>query len=144
MLLAVLSALCFNATGQITISAANFPAVGDTFRYAIDPAPAATDFITPPGGNQLWDFSNLKSTQTTQTVYLSPNVGNNVSAFTGADLLTQTQGGGETYYNMTNNQVELMGFVGGAGIPFIPNALGRFRRRWWSAAHHWTTGTPTA
>ncbi len=126
MLLAVLSALCFNATAQITINATTFPVVGDTFRYVLDLNPAGSTFITPPGGNQIWDFSNLKNDQNQQTVFSAPNTGNNAAAYPGADLLVKTQGGGETYYNVTTSKVEVMGFVGGAAVPFVPNALARF------------------
>jgi len=130
MLLALLSALSLQATAQITLSAATFPVVGDTFRYAIDLDPSTSiDFITPPGGNQLWDFSGLKFNQTAQTVFLSPSAGAGVSAFPGAELLTKVQGGSESYFNVTagaNARVELMGFVGGGNIPFAPNAVGRF------------------
>lgn len=130
MLLALLSALSLHATAQITISAATFPVVGDTFRYAIDLDPSSSiDFITPPGGNQLWDFSGLKFSQTNQTIFLPPAQGTGFSSFPGADLLTKVQGGAETYFNVTtgaNTRVELMGFVGGGTIPFAPNALGRF------------------
>jgi len=130
MLLALLSALSLHATAQITISAATFPVVGDTFRYAIDLDPSVSiDFITPPGGNQLWDFSGLKFGQTNQTIFLAPAQGTGASSFPGAELLTKVQGGSETYFNVTtgaNARVELMGFIGGAAVPFAPNAVGRF------------------
>ena len=108
MLLAVLSALCLNATAQITINATTFPGVGDTFRYVLDLNPAGSTFITPPGGNQIWDFSNLKNDQNQQTVFSAPNTGNNAAAYPGADLLVKTQGGGETYFNVTTSKVEVM------------------------------------
>lgn len=128
MLLAFLSALSLHATAQITVTAATFfPVVGDTFRYAIDLDPSpAINFITPAGGNQIWDFSGLKFGQTTQTIFLPPNQGANAASFPGADLLTKAQGGAETYYNVTATKVELMGFTAGAALPFAPNALGRF------------------
>lgn len=127
MLLAIFSTLSLHAAAQITIPATTFPVVGDTFRYAIDLDPsAAINFITPPGGNQNWDFSGLKFSQTNRTVFLSPNSGSNPAAFPGADLLTKVQGGSESYFNSTATKVELMGFVGGGAVPFAPNAIGRF------------------
>jgi hypothetical protein len=126
MLLAVLSAICFHATAQITIPVSTFPAVGDTFRYAVDLNPTNLDLITPPGGNQQWDYSALKVSQTSQTLFLAPSAGNNAASFPGADLLIKNFGGGETYYNVTTSKVELMGFTGGAAVPFAPNAIGRY------------------
>jgi len=127
MLLAFLSALSLHSTAQITITAATFPVVGDTFRYAIDLEPSpAINFITPAGGGQTWDFSGLKFNQTSQTIFLNPAAGANALSFPGADLLTKVQGGAETYYNVASGKVELMGFTAGAALPFIPNAIGRF------------------
>lgn len=126
MLLAVLSAICLHATAQITIPATTFPAVGDTFHYAVDVNPANLNFITPPGGGQQWDYTALKPSQTSQIVFLNPSTGDNASKFPGADLLNKNFGGGEVYYNVTATRVELMGFSGGANIPFAPNAIGRY------------------
>ncbi len=129
MLLAVLSTLWLNAVAQITITADYFPVAGDTLRHTLDATPPASalDLITPPGENQQWDFSNLKGTQNTQTVFLPASTGTHAPTFSGADLLVKTFGGGESYYNVTNTQFEFMGFIGGAAaIPFAPTAAGRY------------------
>lgn len=125
MLLAALSLMWFNATAQITVTAATFPAVGDTFRYAIDLAPAGTNFITPPGENQSWDFSDLQFEQTLETVYLPPGEGASNASFPGAELLVKGITG-ESYFNVTNNKVELLGYAGGDPANFGVNVLARF------------------
>ena len=126
MLLAVFSALCFHATAQITITAATFPAAGDTFRYAFDlTPPAGTDFLTPPGGNQVWDFSNLGFEETSETVYQNASKGANFASFPGAELVVVTNTG-ETYFNVANNKVELMGYSGSDPANFGANVLARF------------------
>ncbi len=127
MLLALLSTFWFTAVAQITITNAYFPSVGDTLRYAAQANPSPTaPLVTPPGGNQQWDYSALKANQTSQTVYLSAASGNNAATFAGADLLVRAGLGNESYYNVTNTQFEFMGFVGGAAVPFVPNAIGRY------------------
>lgn len=125
MLLAVFSALWINATAQITITAATFPAVGDTFRYALDLAPTGSNFFTAPGGNQTWDFSDLKFGQTFETVYRAPSTGTQTANFPGAELLVIGQTG-ESYFNVTNNKMELLGYAGGDPANFGINVLARF------------------
>ncbi len=125
MLLAVLSALCFHATAQITITAATFPVAGDTFHYALDTAPSGSDFITPPGGGQNWDFTTLNFSQTFETVYQSASAGDNYNSFPGADLLVATATG-ESYFNVTNDKVELLGYTGGDPANLGVNVLAKF------------------
>ena len=125
MLLAALSLMWFNATAQITVTAATFPAVGDTFRYAIDLAPAGDNYITPPGENQVWDFTDLEFEQTLETIYRNPDDGSNSGDFPGADLLA-IAGPGESYYNVTNDKIELLGYAGGDPANFGVNVLARF------------------
>ncbi len=125
MLFAVLSVFWFHASAQITVTAATFPAVGDTFRYALDLNPAGANFITPPGGSQLWDFSGLQFGQTFETIYRSPDSGMYHTDFPGAELM-QGGGAGESYYNVTNAKVELLGYAGGDPTGLGVNVLARF------------------
>lgn len=128
LLVAVFFSLWQFVFAQITITSAYFPAVGDTLRYALS-ANVATlvNLITPPGENQQWDYSQLKANQNTTIVFLPPSAGNNAATFPGADLLVKTAGGGESYYNATNTQFELMGFIGGTvAFPLAPRAVGRY------------------
>lgn len=111
MLLAVFSALCFGATAQITVTSATFPVAGDTLLYVIDDAPFNIDPATPPGGNQLWDFSGLQISQDAETIYRAANTGQSAANFPGAELVVTGQTG-ETYYNVTNNKFEVMGYSG--------------------------------
>lgn len=69
MLLAVLSAFCLHATAQITVTAATFPAVGDTLMYAIDNDVADVALaVSAPGGPKMWDFSNLQADEKSESV----------------------------------------------------------------------------
>ncbi|MCC6281654.1 MAG: T9SS type A sorting domain-containing protein [Saprospiraceae bacterium] len=111
MLLALFTALCFSSSAQITITASTFPAVGDTFKIAFDLNPDNIQVATPPGGNQLWDFSGLEVSQTDQVVYQAANAGINSMSFPGAELAV-IGANGETFYNITNNQVQTLGYAG--------------------------------
>lgn len=125
MLLAVFSALCFSAYSQITVTSATFPAAGDTFNIAIDDAPANINVATPPGGNQLWDFTGLQAVSTSETVFRPANAGLNSSYFPGADLVVIGQTG-ETYFNVTNNKLEALGYAGADPSGFGLNVLAKF------------------
>lgn len=111
MLLALFTALCFSSSAQITITAATFPAVGDTFNIAYDMDPANIQPATPPGGGQLWDFSSLEASETDEIVYQSANAGVFSMGFPEADLAV-IGANGETFYNITNTQVQNMGYAG--------------------------------
>lgn len=125
MLLAVFSALCVHASAQITVTAATFPAVGDTFRYALDLNVEGDGYITPPGGSQVWNFTDLNREQTLETVYRDPKTGTQSASFPGAELLV-VNAGGESYYNVTNNRVELLGYSGGDPANLGVNVLANF------------------
>jgi hypothetical protein len=111
MLLAFLTSLCLSAHAQITITNATFPAVGDTFRVAFDLDPVGIQAATPPGVNQLWDFSGLQAAQTDIVVYQAASAGMNAQSFPGSDL-TVIGESGETHYNVTDNQFQLLGYAG--------------------------------
>ncbi|MBK8554820.1 MAG: T9SS type A sorting domain-containing protein [Lewinellaceae bacterium] len=126
MLLAVFSALCFGASAQITVTASTFPSAGDTLRYAVDAnVSGIPNIITPPGGNQLWIFTDLQADQNIVTPYLSPTAGVSSMSFPGADLLVLSQTG-ESYFNKTSNVVELMGYAGADPANFNLNVLAKF------------------
>ncbi len=126
MFLAVLSALWFHTNAQITVTAATFPAVGDTFRYAVDLTPTGINLNAAPGGPQMWDFSDLQFEQTFETIYRLPDSGQYKSSFPGAEMMTRGGGNGESYYNVTNNVIELLGYAGGDPTNFGLNVLARF------------------
>jgi hypothetical protein len=122
--LLILATLGFSAgvDAQITVTNATFPVVGDTFRYVIDLNPVIAGFLTPPGGNQTWNFSGLQSDLTGTTIFRHPNTGAQSANFPGADLLVVGMGR-ESYFNVTNNVVELMGYYGSDPINIGINLL---------------------
>lgn len=112
MLLALFTALCFSSSAQITITAATFPAVGDTFKIAFDMnPPTSINPATAPGGNQLWDFTGLDVSQTDEIIYQSADAGVNSMSFPGGDLAV-IGANGETFYNITNTQFQTLGYAG--------------------------------
>lgn len=126
MLLAVFSALCFGASAQITVTAATFPTSGDTLRFAVDTSVGNVSLaITPPGGNQLWDFTDMQANNTFATAYQSANAGMSFGSFPGAELMVANQQG-ESYFNVTNNAFENLGYAGNDPANFNLNVLARF------------------
>ena len=125
MLLAVLSALSISLTAQITVTSVTFPAVGDTLHFARTFNPPTIDFLTPPGGNQTWDFSNLSSEETYEVVYSPANQGQSSGNFPGAEtaVLGQT---GESYYNITPAKFELLGYAGAVPANLGVQVLAKF------------------
>lgn len=125
MLLAVFSAFCFGAYAQITVTSATFPVAGDTLKYAFDNAPDNLNVATPPGGSQLWDLTTLKVSQIGETVYRPASAGVNVANFPGADLAIIAQAG-ETYFNVTNDKFEALGYAGADPAGFGLNVVAKF------------------
>lgn len=116
-----------SVNAQITLTNATFPAVGDTLRYAFDLSPAGdpNSYITPPGGNQNWNFTNLKVQQTSTVIYRNPNTGMQTANYPGAELLV-VENNNESYYNVTSNKVELMGYDGGDPINLGVNVVAKY------------------
>lgn len=126
MLLVALSALCFGASAQITVTSATFPVAGDTLMFAFDNDPSGNlDPATPPGGNQLWDFSALQFSQTNETVYRPASAGMNFMSYPGAELVVIGQAG-ETYFNVTNDKFEVLGYAGSDPTGFGLSVLAKF------------------
>lgn len=99
-------------TAQITITNAVFPAVGDTLFFATDNQPQGI-VMTPPGGPQQWDFSNLQASATSQQIFLPPQAGPDYGSFPSANLLYQKPGGNvDVYLNASGNQVSMLGLSG--------------------------------
>lgn len=108
---------------QITIGAGTFPKSGDILKTEFDNAPdSSLILITPPGGNQNWDFTSLMSPQTTETFILPPSDGMAAAAFPSAThvIITDT---GEAYFRTSSDKQELLGFSGpdpiGLGIDVL-------------------------
>lgn len=99
-------------TAQITITNAVFPVVGDTLFFATDNQPQGI-IMTPPGGPQQWDFSNLQPSATSQQIFLPPQAGPDYGSFPSATLLYQKPGGNvDVYLNASGNQVSMLGISG--------------------------------
>lgn len=111
MLLSVLSLLCFGANAQITVTSATFPNAGDTLYFARVFEPSLNNWFTPPGGNQLWDFSGLSADETYSIAYQAPGNGVNASSFLGSEAVV-IGSNGESYYNITIGKIELLGYAG--------------------------------
>jgi Secretion system C-terminal sorting domain len=126
MLPAIFLFLQFSIFSQITLTSATFPKAGDTLRYATDASPSGINPATPPGGNQVWDFSSLNAGSKNDDIFLAAATGLNNTAFAGADLLIKGAIGTESYYNVTNNKVEIMGFAGALQDFFNLKVIARY------------------
>ena len=112
--------------GQITITNASFPAVGDTLRTATDPMPSID--LLGPGGDQEWNFTNLSGIVQEQLVQDATD-GEFFSEFPNAELLITTLANidaGEIYYNVTNTSYDNLGYVGPDPAGFGLNLVARF------------------
>ncbi len=110
-------------SAQITVTAANFPAPGDTLRTTFDAMPSGIDLLGN-GGSQSWDFTSLAGINQ-ETIIRAASDGDNSNQFPTADVLIGEPGGltGELYYNSTATAYEFLGYVGpdpaGFGINVI-------------------------
>lgn len=116
------SVLFLSLSGQITLTNRLLPAIGDSLAYAIDSFAAGVT-ITPPGGNQSWDFSLLSPIAFRSEIYRHPHEGINSSSFPFADIVV-IQGINELYYKLHSNRIELLGTATRAGgtIPGVGTA----------------------
>ncbi len=128
MLLAIFTALLFEANAQITVTAATFPSAGDTLEYAVDTDPAASlsaAIATPPGGNQTWNLLDLQADQTSQIIYQPAGAGMNAGNFPGADLVV-IGAASETYYDLTSTKFKSLGFAGATQGTFGLQLLAKY------------------
>ena len=114
-----------NAQAQITVTSATFPAVGDTLRYAQANNQNLPNMLTPPGGNQFWDFSALSPNEFFKTIYRPAIQGQNAAQFPGAEMGVFTPAS-EQYYNLTNTKFELMGYTSSTLFNYNVNALYKY------------------
>ncbi|MEP6794302.1 MAG: hypothetical protein ABJB16_08255, partial [Saprospiraceae bacterium] len=84
---------------QIIITNATFPAAGDSLKTATDLAPTGIA-LTPPGGPQTWDFTSLNPSTRQVTVFQNASNGSAFASFPGAELVTISGAGAETYYDV--------------------------------------------
>lgn len=125
MLLAYFASLSLTVAGQITVTNATFPAIGDTLRTAVDLEPDLPTGITSPGGPQMWDFSNLKKSDTNQTVYRAAAAGNQSAKFPGADMVV-IGAQSETYFKKSASKLEALGYAGADPAGFGLDVTAKF------------------
>lgn len=112
-LFSFLAFLCsFGVRAQISVTDATFPVLGDTLRLATDHSPVGINALTPPGGNQAWDFSSLQADLTHEFVYKAASEGSASSSFPGADLFVTFDNDTEAYFNVTTNNFERLATLG--------------------------------
>ncbi|MBK8492827.1 MAG: hypothetical protein IPL49_18570 [Saprospirales bacterium] len=99
-------------SAQITITNSVFPALGDTLHFAVDNQPQGI-VMTPPGGDQQWDFSNLQPSYMFEQVFQDVQTGPDYGSFPSATLYYQTTTPDvDAYLNVSAQNVSLLGIAG--------------------------------
>jgi hypothetical protein len=96
---------------QPIITSDVFPTIGDTLTYAVANAPDNLQ-ITAAGEGQVWDYRSLQADFFVQQTYETPDSGVGAALFPQATLLSQAAQGLESYWRVSENQVELLGAYG--------------------------------
>lgn len=98
---------------QITVTSVTFPAPNDTLWYALDdkPAPALVSVLTPPGGNQFWNLSQIKPGPSFTVRYLPAIQGIHTAKFPGSKMVIVNPTN-ESYYNVSGTRFDYMGLHG--------------------------------
>lgn len=106
-------------SAQITITAADyFPALGDTLLTSVDLQPENIT-ITPAGGDQTWDFTNLEEDFDLLNIIGDPDTGTVAGQYPAAQLLITQEGGvGEGYYTSTDNAYSVIAYAGADPLGF--------------------------
>jgi hypothetical protein len=112
--------------GQVTLTHQRFPKVGDTLRIAVDNLPANLT-LGGPGPNQRWDFTNLQSPFTQQTVARAPSMGQGAAGFPNANVMILLAENLEGYYRASDREFSLLGYYGVDPLNFSVEALTRFQ-----------------
>ncbi|MEM9823095.1 MAG: T9SS type A sorting domain-containing protein [Bacteroidota bacterium] len=97
---------------QITLTNSYFPQVGDTLKISVDGIPDIT--ITPPGGDQNWDYSNLQGLDRTEVIRAASD-GVNGDQFPNAAFFVPfgpESEGGETYGTISDTEYKFVGYAG--------------------------------
>ncbi len=96
-----------NLFGQITVGNNIIPAVGDIYHYAIDTL-ASNVKVSPSGGNQFWDFSQLVAHRAQSESYVLPSSIQGSSSFPTSNLASSRQGQ-NLFFKTTTKNLELLG-----------------------------------
>ncbi|MEO1434855.1 MAG: T9SS type A sorting domain-containing protein [Bacteroidota bacterium] len=107
------------AFSQITVGSNHFPVVGDTWYIATDSFPPT--FITPPGPDYFWDYSNLVPQQ--NVAFTVQDISSTAFAadFPDADVVLPFLDG-QGFYKVNSDSVELIGYFGtpAGGLGSLP------------------------
>lgn len=109
VLIALLSGL--GAKAQITVTNATFPVAGDKLRMSRDFSPVGI-VITPPGFNEEWDLTQLKTQAQYEIQYAPASQGSQGANLPDATLFARLVSGNEGYYKVTANSFELIAEYG--------------------------------
>ena len=113
-------------SAQIVVTDATFPAVGDTLKTATDLAPSGIE-ITGGNGPHDWDFSSLSIGVMSETVYQDASDGMVSDELpTATHLVIDGTTGGEAYFRITAEKMELLGANGDDPTGLGVNALFKF------------------
>ncbi|MCB0630584.1 MAG: T9SS type A sorting domain-containing protein [Saprospiraceae bacterium] len=108
-LLALLSSLGLQA--QITVTSSTLPAIGDKLRYSWAYNQATFGMITPPGFDEVWDFTVLTADESIEEVYIDPSLGQYAYRFPGANIMTKNAAGEERYFVVSGSGLRLIGWT---------------------------------
>ncbi|NUO03730.1 MAG: hypothetical protein HUU01_24210, partial [Saprospiraceae bacterium] len=98
----ILCSLLLNmAQAQITLTAANAPAIGDVINFALDTLPQNVS-IGEAGANQTWDFSALEAHTTTAINIIHPAQAPNNEDFPTATLAQSLDDGSYGFAEVTS------------------------------------------
>ena len=113
-------------SAQITVTNATFPVTGDTLRAATDLTPSGID-ITAAGGPYDWDFTSLNVGTQTEAIFKDASEGSVFDDLPSATHVALDDNfGGETYFRITADEVQLLAANGNDPIGFGISALFRF------------------
>lgn len=133
-LLGFLSCYFLQLAAQPIIQAANyFPVAGDTLLTVVDDEPEGV-VITSPGGNQVWDFSQLDNDGLRTRVVRAASEGSLFGQFPNTELLLPIGPNAEGYYNLAADRLELVGYAGqdplGQGLNIVTRFNPASIERW--------------
>lgn len=122
------------AAAQPIIQAANyFPVAGDTLLTVVDDEPTGVT-VTSPGGNQVWNFSQLENDGLRTRVVRAASEGTLFSQFPSTELLLPLGPNAEGYYNLAADRLELVGYAGqdplGQGLNIVTRFSPASIERW--------------
>jgi hypothetical protein len=117
LILSLALSICLftSASAQITITNKVVPVLGDSFAYALD---TSVPFLALgfPAGDQVWDLSFLQNQGRRSEVYRDPALSPAYNSFPTANAMLRTNAR-ETFYRLSANKVEELGFANRAGGP---------------------------